>query len=733
MAHQSNSQPGKALAIVCYLAVANEACGRKLIAALMWPQANDARAQANLRRNLVSIRQVMGDNFIEANRRELRLNACLLEQVDINLFRNVLAKQKMSIEALAEIAKLYRGRFMEGFTIKDTVEFNAWCAIEADNFEQKAVKVFEQLVEYHVHHRNFDDAFSYIEKWLAIDPLAESAHRYLMYLHGSQGNYEAALEQYQVYSEILDDNLGIEPDPITVHLYTALSRHELPSCPSSSIIAPVLNTPYITSPFVGREVDLTEIKSQLKEDRCRLLTIVGPGGIGKTRTAIEVASRYELITYKYFVSLASTTSVEALIYGIADAVDFSFYGSQQLLAQLIDYLRHKKVLLILDSFEQLVSEKESVLVLKDIIQSTLYTKFLVTSREALKLPEEYIYEIRAMLEKEAQALFIQEAKRIDATINLSGKDYIHIKEIGRCVGYLPLGIKLAASWLSLLTCEEIANELGTNIVQLESIAQNIEQKHQSLKIVFDTSWRLMNPFERRLLCELAVFAESGFSLKAVKEVIQIPLVQMFSLLDKSLIYTTQSNRFRIYSVLYPFVEQKLGELDELDEIYANYSRYFGNYSKSQMPLLLGEHQHETIHNITLDIDNIKRAWGYALDTEDFNTIESIMEMMYRYHEMRHRFEEGATYLEMALNIARLASPDLRVSLAIRYAWFCINLRRFAEAGTYLKTALSEARERYLLEDMALAYNHLGVLETIQKNFEDGDFCILPRKCIVEII
>jgi predicted ATPase len=272
---------------------------------------------------------------------------------------------------------------------------------------------------------------------------------------------------------------------------------------------------------------LTDLNDLLTDPTCRLLTIIGPGGIGKTHLAVETA-RLAVAHFTdgvYFVSLAPLESTDSLIPTIAAALSFSFYEGVAPQQQLLDYLRAKTMLLILDNFEHLLDGTGLV---TQILQVAPGLKIVATSRERLKLRDEQLFHLsgidfptpktlEAAAETSAVKLFVDSARRVQPDFTLESDDLAQIAEICRLVQGMPLAILLAAAWVELLTPAEIAAELGQSLDFLESEWQDVPNRHHSMRAVFDHSWGLLSEPERETFQQLSVF-RGGFTRQAAQEV-----------------------------------------------------------------------------------------------------------------------------------------------------------------------------------------------------------------------
>ena len=303
------------------------------------------------------------------------------------------------------------------------------------------------------------------------------------------------------------------------------------------------NLPLPLTSIVGREHELRAIIRQLQDPACRLLTLTGPGGVGKTRLVLEVAhQKHEFGNGTCFVSLVGTSAAEFIVPAIADALGFSFSGATDLKTQLFNHLKEKNILLILDNLEHLL---DGIEILDGLLEHAPYVKLLTTSREQLNLRAEWVFEVQGLpvpshIEltnpelNSAVALFIQRAKQANANFTPPPENLPAIIRICQLVEGLPLGLELAATWVRMLSLEEIANEIEKNLDFLTTTARDMPQRHRSIRAVFDYSWNLLSDNEQRSLRQLAVF-RGGFTREAAERVAGVTLFQLSAFVDKSLL------------------------------------------------------------------------------------------------------------------------------------------------------------------------------------------------------
>jgi DNA-binding SARP family transcriptional activator len=495
-------QRNKTLALLAYLALEQRPVSREMLALLLWP--DYANSRAALRNVLHELNKVLDRAGLESDRKTVYLPPEAV-WVDVNAFSQLLAGCRQHghgtaglctacLSPLVEAVSLYQEPFMAGFSLGDSINFDTWQQQQGETLQRDLSELLEKLAGVHELTGDFPASLDYARQWLEMDSLNEAAHRRLMTLLAESGRRSEALRQYQSCLRILDEELGIEPQEETTALYVRL-RDGTP-LPADRLLLTFQqplpnagrkdNLPVQPTPFIGREKELATIAERLQEPACRLLTLVGLGGVGKTRLAVEAARRQieNFADGVYFVDLAPLSSGNLLSTTVAEAVGFAFYSQEAPIVQLLNYLSRKQILLVLDNFEHLIDEAG---LLSEITRTAPGVQLVVTSRERLHLVEEWLFQLKGLSvpaahdslkqrpagEYEATQLFIQSAKRVQPDFSLETTGEEDVIEICRLVEGLPLGVELAAAWVRALSCQEIAQQLHECYDFLATTTRNV--------------------------------------------------------------------------------------------------------------------------------------------------------------------------------------------------------------------------------------------------------------------
>ncbi len=483
---------------------------------------------------------------------------------------------------------------------------------------------------------------------------------------------------------------------------------------------PAHNLPSQPTPFIGREAELAEIARLLADPACRLLTLTGPGGIGKTRLAIEAARLMLSLPLHamgrgsgggdgiYFVPLQPLTSPDFIVPTIAEAIHFQFYPGGEPRQQLLDYLREKSLLLVLDNFEHLL---DGVGLVSEILAYAPYAKLLTTSRERLNLLEEWAMEVSGLpyptseVESDiadygAVQLFSQSARRVNTAFTLAGTQQPAVARICRLVGGMPLGIELAAAWVRALSCEEIAAEIERSLDILATPARNVQPRHRTMRAALEHSWTLLTDEERDVFKKLSVF-RGGFRKEAAQVVAGASLPTLSALVDKSLLRVDTNGRYDLHELLRQYGEEQLILSGEMNRVRDTHSAYFAAFLYQREEDIKGRRQLAALNEIEADFENIRVAWHWALSRKNYHLLELALDTLFLFCEMRGRFQEGRQLFQQAqAQLAADPNEEMRLlwgRVLTRGAWMWVLGRDVTEQH--------EATTTQLDESLAIAQKH----------------------------
>ena len=453
------------------------------------------------------------------------------------------------------------------------------------------------------------------------------------------------------------------------------------------------NLPGQLTPFVGREPELAEIIERLSHPACRLLTLIGPGGIGKTRLAVQAAGELlaDFAGGLYFVPLQPLEAPDSVLPVMADTLNFSLTDPHHPQTQLARYLANKQVLLILDNFEHLLAAGPQ---LTELLRAAAGLKMLVTSREALRLQEEWLYPVEglpypaddrpeAVEGFSAVQLFQRCAERGRPGFSLA-EERAGVVQICRLVEGTPLALELAAAWTKSLTCAEIATEIQQNLDFLTTRLQGVPSRHRSMQAVFNHSWTLLSPPEQMVFQRLAVF-RGPFRRLAAEQVASASLVSLTALVDKSLLRWTPEGHYQMHELLRQYATEQLARSpDDVAEVYDRHCAYYAEFLHSRRADVQGRRQQAASLEIETELENIRAAWQWAVQLAKVEEIQKADETLDLFFQFRGRYLEGTTAFERAVQSLDQQEPTLEIKHALAgllsiLGWYYIRLGRLAEA------------------------------------------------------
>jgi predicted ATPase/DNA-binding SARP family transcriptional activator len=630
----------KAIGLLAYLAAEGRPISREVLAALLWPDYPRASAFSYLRRTLWELNQMLGKTWIDADRESVALRRDSNMEVDVEIFRDMLGERIDQVDDLREAVRLYRGDFIEGLVIADTPPFEEWQIQQTGYFRRQFEQALERLVGALEKNGAYQEALEYAERWLSLDRLNEAAYRAIMRQMTSLGDRSGAARIYQSCLQTVKEELGVAPQPETEKLYQAIlhGTHKVePEKDDGEAASPesprlLNNLPNPGTPFISRRKEIEQIIRLTSNPDIQLVTLVGPGGTGKTRLSIQAACEMSNVFNDgvWFIPLVAVQSAEGLLLATAKGLNYSFFkGEESPEQQLLDFLRAKQLLLVLDNFEQLVDQGRDMIA--KIIGGAHRVKLLVTSRERLNLQAEQIFRVAGMQipEKEAIAswdnpseqskpfsaiqLLVERARRRQPDFQLSHDNLEAVADICRLVDGSPLGIELAVDWLEVLQPEEIVREIAHDLDFLESEAADVPERQRSLRVVFDTSWCLLNDAEQHAFERLCIF-QGSFSRQAAQVVSGYPIRTLLSLANKSWLQQAENGRYQLHEVLRQYgMEYLEADQTEWQEARDRLADYFASFVQVQGQALRTSGQVKALEALKTELEsNIPQTWAWLV-------------------------------------------------------------------------------------------------------------------------
>jgi DNA-binding SARP family transcriptional activator/predicted ATPase len=707
-------QADRPQALLAYLLLNRQAPQfRRHLAFLLWPDSAESQAMSNLRNLLYTVRHALpdADSYLAVDKLTMQWRPDVPFSLDVADFEEALTTVHQTTDPavarrrLEQAVSLYKGDLLPA-------NYDDWLVPLRQEMTARYQAALLQLIGLLEEVGEYQTAVPHARQLLEQDPLNETSVIRLLRLYAHSGDRSSLRRLYQECATTLQKELGVEPAPATQAAYAELLQLAMDVAPKpvAAPVAPLprpLPTP--ATPFIGREVELHEIGQLLADPHCRLLTITGPGGMGKTRLALQTAITQQphFPNGVAYVPLRALQSAGFLAPAITSALNLTLAGSLDTAGQLLHFLTAKKALILLDNFEHLL---DGVDLVAGILAQTSGVKLLVTSRQRLDLQEEWSFALgeftlpaapvaEEMAANSAVALFVQSARRAGSSFSLTPVDYPAVAEICRLVGGLPLGIELAASWTRLLSCAEIAQEIERGIDFLTVSTRNIPAQHHNLRIVFDQSWELLTAAEQQLLQALTIF-QGNFTRPAAASVAGATLPLLASLIDKSLLRRVGADRYSLHELVRQYAAERLRADGQVwAEVQEKHGRFYLARLAESESLLFSGRRGTVFEELTADIDNLRDAWKWGLQQQEWPSLNRATRAYTTFYELQSWNQEGLT--EMANTVERLrpvakqpADPALQLFLGgilSSLGWFHFRCGQIAAARAALDEGLAFIR------------------------------------------
>ena len=723
-AHSLRLPTDKTRALLAYLALTpNTPLRREALAGLLWPDQPDALARQNLRKTAGRLRHTLDEHnpglaerLLELTKQTMSLDAAHCD-ADVLQFRAHLETARRHPHAslgqcancltgLEAAVELYRrGELLAGLSLPDAAPFEEWLRLEREHLYQQQLGTLDQLATAYEQQGAFEMARTFAERQTQLEPWREEAHRQLMRLLAAQGMRAEAIAQYQACCRILQEELGVEPAAETEALLTRIMEGSLPVAASRAEASRPQPWPRPAGPLIGREAELGNIINLLEEPGCRIVTITGLGGIGKTSLAAAVGERLAqappawLPDGIFFVPLAEVANASLLPAAIAEAVGVAVNQRQSTAVQVDQFLRHSAMLLILDNFERLAQEADW---LRDLTAKATHLKLLITSREPLNWQGEWRFPLEGLAypadeagpgQYEAAQLFVQAARQVRPDFALTAENRADIARICQLVHGWPLALQMAAAWVPMMKCRAIADQISASLDLFTTSLRDVPPRQRSIRVIFEHTWASLSPGEQAGLARLAVF-RGGFTLAAATVVAGTSPVSLRDLVDKALVrIEDRGGRYNMHEVLQQFAREKAqADSAALEAAQQAHSQYFldllyregDRLNTTEFPAALGV--------IRADIDNVRQAWLWAASRQPPEALTRNLSHMARYYESSGQPQEAAAFFRQTIQVLEAAGAAQPAALTAHLLYHVAN--SLLTAGQYVESmgACQAARE-----------------------------------------
>jgi predicted ATPase/DNA-binding SARP family transcriptional activator len=696
----------KARALVYYLAMTGRVHTRAALATLLWGDQPEGAARNNLSRALIDVGALAG-RYIVIDRHSVAMGSESLYWVDAREFAeaaSVNADERTDLTPLKHAITRYQGDFLEGFYVHHAPDFEAWMLNERARLKEVMFHTLEKLAQQEAAQGDLARAIHYGRRLLDLEPWREENHRQLMMWLAQSGQRGAALAQYKKLVQILGDELDVEPASETVALYHAIEQEMVQvqgpqvanltatRAPTAALAPQQTTLPMRRDRLIGRDAEVEAVMSLLLRDEVGLVTLTGPGGVGKTRVALAVAAHVQqrqrmqpaadnqptrarvpdsFVDGVWFVDLSSLQDATLVAATVAQALNLRKGVEQGLEELLTSYLQDKRLLLVLDNFEQVMAAASFIM---SLLNSAPGVKALITSRETLHISQEYVVTISPLslpaphrLRDPAQllgipavTLFVTRAQAVLPTFNPTTEEIRAIADICIRLDGLPLAIELAAARIKLLPPQVLWGRLEQRLAVLTGGARDLPPRQQTLRQTLDWSYHLLTPAERRIFARLAVFV-GGWSLEAAESICVAGdeshvsvLDSLQSLIDKNMVRRDGDVRFSFLETLREYALEQLEASGEVERLHECHAAYYLTLAQESARLLFGLQQHATLVKLDTEYGNLRAALQWWLGRDEVVQALELTSALGDYWFQRGTFREGVEWLEQVIHRVRAA-------------------------------------------------------------------------------
>ncbi|MCB9432502.1 MAG: tetratricopeptide repeat protein [Ardenticatenaceae bacterium] len=694
----TNFRSANVQGLLIYLAMqAKRPFPRETLAALFWPDEPEDVARQNLRQSLYQLRKVLGEQaqvpFLLVNRQSVQFNPDSDYRLDVDRFIVAIAAEDWQTAV-----SIYTGELLPGFTC-DSLEFEEWLLHQREQLHRQALDALYRLGEQRLAVQDFAAAQAAARRQLAFEPWREEAHRQLMLALAQNGERSAALAQFDSCRQILAAELGTEPSGETTAVYEKILAGETIAPQPQEPIPTPHNLPAHVTPYFGRETDVALLTERVSGSDHRFITLVGEGGLGKSRLAQEIGWRVkeQFADGVWFVPLAGVASrAEAaglendIATAIAAAMGHSLRGQTPPKEQLLALLRDRRALLLLDNFEHLLDGADVVL---ELLQEAQQLRVICTSREPLGFMAEWVYRLaylplpplpevvdvelaEAFFSQTAVSpitpppladfpsvrLFLDRAERANGRFALTADNQTQVAQLCRLTAGIPLALELAAAGLRQWSLAELIAAMQNALDALATRFRDVPTRHRTVRAVFESSWHLLTAAEQQLFASLSVF-RSGFTLAAATAVAGATEALLEGLCGKSLLHLV-GERYQLHDLLRQFAAEKLDGavrsvhfLKMNQSLASKHSSYYLNFVAEQEQPLAGATPQIPARAIAADLDNVRLAWQTAVGESAAERLLACANGLADFYQIRGLYQEAEEMLETAVSALQPLPPS----------------------------------------------------------------------------
>lgn len=740
----------KSEALMVYLALSDkEIVNREEVASLLWEESPEPEALLNLRVVLSNVKKLF-PGHLQITRRKIGWAKGAPYTVDYLSIHNTISsilgnynpRNTISLadaKSIANVAQLYQGDFLQGFYIKNSVAFEHWLMYERESLKLEIINSLHIALNSLFDNSEFQSGTVLANFLLKLDPFSEIAYKKLMQLYALNGQNDAAINCYKKYADILSSELSTIPEDETTKLYNLILTRKYPDknqftqIENFQSLPPPQNLPGYPSPIIGREKEIELISDYLNIKNERLITLIGQGGIGKTRLAVEVV-RKNLRLFQdgvWFVSCANVISVDLLMPIIAKALEITLKDNQEVDLQVIEWLDDKNTLLLLDNFEGLT---EASGIITSLIANSKNIRFLITTREPINSPYEKVILLdgldhpdfifspvkkqkidmknnksgkKIIKEYSSVKLFIDRVKIFNSNFRPTKQEVLEIASLCHLLEGSPLAIELAASGMKGLSLTSILNLVKTDLSSLKTDRPDLPERQRSLFAVFETFWKQLSEDEQRVISNLSVL-QGIITLDSAKYIAGASPFFLSNLVSRGYLYRVEPSGYRAHSIYRQFSADKLAQnRQNWERVHLRHREYFYSFMNTRSIILRDTPDRKVLDEIEFEINNIRAALEQTILLGDEEKSLNFCEMLMPFWKIRGYFEEGYYWLDKTLSLKTNASQVMRTNALCAVARLVSDLGNYKKATELGEESLNNSIKIGNKHGVARALNSLG--------------------------
>jgi predicted ATPase/DNA-binding SARP family transcriptional activator len=660
------AQPRRTALLAC-LALAGEAgfLRRDTLLGRLWPDSPQDRARHSLNQAVYGLRGSLGkDSVVSRGDDELGLDPAAI-WCDVRAFEAAV-REGRGDEAL----ELYRGELLPGFFLSDAFAFEAWLEEARMRLRTDAVQAAWTLADRAEREADLQGAVGWARRAVGLSGEEEVGMRRLLRLLDRAGDPAGAVSVYEAFARRVRADPGVEPSAETEALIREIRGPRPDPAPTVPPPPRPAAPPRPSFPLVGREEELRRLEAALGDPHARIVTLTGPGGVGKTRLAVELVLRTadEGDEQAWWVPLAGVSDPARVPAAIAQALGLAA-GVGDPAEAVARHLQRRCGVLALDNLDHLL---DAAPVVRSVVERAPGMRVLATSREPLRIEGEWVVPLEGLALPDegaddpetcgAARLFLEVARRTRGSVELDASRRRSVARICRLVDGVPLAIELAASWTRVMPLDEIEAEIAEGRGFLDrGVREGGAERPRSLEATFRRSWALLDEELAGVLARLSAF-RGGFQRKAAEEVAGAGLEELAALVEKSLVRSLPDGRYELLEVIREFAAEKLREVPEAEcEALRRHAIHYARFLADLGPMLAGRAKDDALARASVEMDNVRSAWRRAAEEGLVEALDSAVDPLFAIYDSRGWYGEAEAAFREAEAALRKAREALRAS------------------------------------------------------------------------